>query len=123
TLAAAPVIGLYILMSQQFIKGLTAGAVKGEPRGCASHPGREIRRCEQRRPDVFDNEALSVRLLARRVPFGVSEEGAPAFLALVPGCELGDIEELVGFADEGIPEADDFDPVFFEEPHRVVSEA
>jgi raffinose/stachyose/melibiose transport system permease protein len=29
TLAAAPVIGLYILMSQQFIKGLTAGAVKG----------------------------------------------------------------------------------------------
>ncbi len=29
TLAAAPVIGLYILMSQQFIKGLTAGAIKG----------------------------------------------------------------------------------------------
>jgi len=29
TLAAAPVIGLYILMSRQFIKGLTAGAVKG----------------------------------------------------------------------------------------------
>jgi raffinose/stachyose/melibiose transport system permease protein len=29
TLAAAPVIGLYILMSQQFIRGLTAGAVKG----------------------------------------------------------------------------------------------
>jgi raffinose/stachyose/melibiose transport system permease protein len=29
TLAAVPVIGLYILMSQQFIKGLTAGAVKG----------------------------------------------------------------------------------------------
>ena len=29
TLAAAPVLGLYILMSQQFIKGLTAGAVKG----------------------------------------------------------------------------------------------
>lgn len=29
TLAAAPVIGLYILMSQQFIKRLTAGAVKG----------------------------------------------------------------------------------------------
>ena len=29
TLAAAPVIGLYIVMSQQFIKGLTAGAVKG----------------------------------------------------------------------------------------------
>lgn len=29
TLAAAPVIVLYILMSQQFIKGLTAGAVKG----------------------------------------------------------------------------------------------
>lgn len=29
TLAAGPVIALYILMSQQFIKGLTAGAVKG----------------------------------------------------------------------------------------------
>ena len=29
TLAAAPVIGLYVLMSQQFIKGLTAGAIKG----------------------------------------------------------------------------------------------
>lgn len=29
TLAAAPVIGLYILMSHQFIKGLTAGAIKG----------------------------------------------------------------------------------------------
>lgn len=29
TLAAAPVIGLYILMSRQFIKGLTAGAIKG----------------------------------------------------------------------------------------------
>ena len=29
TLAAAPVVGLYVVMSQQFIKGLTAGAVKG----------------------------------------------------------------------------------------------
>lgn len=29
TLAAAPVLALYIVMSQQFIKGLTAGAVKG----------------------------------------------------------------------------------------------
>ncbi len=29
TLAAAPVIGLYMIMSQQFIKGLTAGAIKG----------------------------------------------------------------------------------------------
>jgi len=29
TLAAAPVTGLYIVMSKQFIKGLTAGAVKG----------------------------------------------------------------------------------------------
>jgi raffinose/stachyose/melibiose transport system permease protein len=29
TLAAAPVLALYVLLSQQFIKGLTAGAVKG----------------------------------------------------------------------------------------------
>ncbi len=29
TLAAAPVLALYVVMSQQFIKGLTAGAVKG----------------------------------------------------------------------------------------------
>ena len=29
TLAATPVLGLYVVMSQQFIKGLTAGAVKG----------------------------------------------------------------------------------------------
>ena len=29
TLAAAPVLLLYVLLSQQFIKGLTAGAVKG----------------------------------------------------------------------------------------------
>jgi ABC-type glycerol-3-phosphate transport system permease component len=29
TLAALPVIGLYMIMSQQFIKGLTAGAIKG----------------------------------------------------------------------------------------------
>ena len=29
TLAAAPVVALYVVMSQQFIKGLTAGAVKG----------------------------------------------------------------------------------------------
>lgn len=29
TLSALPVIGLYLLMSKQFIKGLTAGAVKG----------------------------------------------------------------------------------------------
>lgn len=29
TLAAAPVVGLYVVMSHQFIKGLTAGAVKG----------------------------------------------------------------------------------------------
>ena len=29
SLAAAPVLLLYILLSQQFIKGLTAGAVKG----------------------------------------------------------------------------------------------
>ena len=29
TLAAAPILGLYVAMSRQFIKGLTAGAVKG----------------------------------------------------------------------------------------------
>jgi len=29
TLAAAPVLALYVVMSQQFIKGLTAGAIKG----------------------------------------------------------------------------------------------
>lgn len=29
TLSAAPVLLLYVVMSQQFIKGLTAGAVKG----------------------------------------------------------------------------------------------
>jgi raffinose/stachyose/melibiose transport system substrate-binding protein len=29
TLAAAPVLALYVLMSRQFIRGLTAGAVKG----------------------------------------------------------------------------------------------
>lgn len=29
TLAAAPILALYVAMSQQFIKGLTAGAVKG----------------------------------------------------------------------------------------------
>ncbi len=29
TLTAAPVLALYVVMSRQFIKGLTAGAVKG----------------------------------------------------------------------------------------------
>jgi len=71
TLAAAPVIGLYILMSHQYIKGLTAGAVKGQPRSRALDLGREIRRCEQGRPDVLDDEPLRVGLLARLVPLGI----------------------------------------------------
>src|SRR5438876_3530004 len=73
--------------------------------------------------DPLDEGPVRFRRLPRRLPFRVRQERRPHPLAVGEVVVGADVDELVRFADDGFPEADDPDPVLLEEVQRDLGEA
>src|SRR2546428_561370 len=73
--------------------------------------------------DPLDEGPVRFRRLPRRLPFRVRHERRPHPLAVGEVVVGADVDELVRFADDGLPEADDPDPVLLEEVQRDLGEA
>src|SRR2546425_3855911 len=91
-------------------------------------PGGLLGRREGGRPpdlvgDPLDGGPVRFRRLPGRLPLRVRHERRPHPLAVGEVVVGADIDELVRFTDDGLPEADDPDPVLLEEVQRDLGEA
>src|SRR5437870_13794013 len=91
-------------------------------------PRRLLERREGGRPpdlvdDPLDEGPVRLRRLPRGLPFRVRHERRPRPLAVGEIVVGADVHELVGLADDGLPEADDPDPVLLEEVQRDLGKA
>src|SRR5919197_84882 len=73
--------------------------------------------------DALDEGPVRLRRLPRRLPLRVRQERRPRPVAVGEIVVGADVDELVRLADDGLPEADDPDPVLLEEVERDLREA
>src|SRR5438093_7496229 len=78
-------------------------------------------------PDLVDHaleqRAVGLRRLAGGLPVGVGLERRPRLRAVREVVERADVDQLVGLADDRLPEADHLDAVLDEQLHGDVGEA